>query len=150
VGIFPLTLALSLGEREQLSMCYEHSSDSSFIPALPIVLPLPEGEGGVRGKATLEQRDASALNVAFLLPPAGQDGFEPISVICLLPLRKSLIWRIEQFVPQERKMPSARRIYARLSIYINTFFSSWVCKNLRYSGQRPPRKRYRPHPVNPS
>jgi hypothetical protein len=72
VGLFLLTLALSLGEREQLSTRCEHSNDSSFIPARPVVLPLPEGEGGVRGKATLEQRDAPALKVASCCHPQGQ------------------------------------------------------------------------------
>jgi hypothetical protein len=34
-----------------------------------MVLPLPEGEGGVRGKATLEQVDVSALNVTRCCHP---------------------------------------------------------------------------------
>src|SRR6185436_7107791 len=64
VALFPLTLTLSPGEREQLTACCEHNSDSSFISPRSMVLPLPEGEGGVRGKETLEPRDASALNLA--------------------------------------------------------------------------------------
>jgi hypothetical protein len=61
VGLFPLTLALSPREREQLSTCCEHSSESRFISAPPMVLPLPGGEGGVRGKATLEIRSNSTV-----------------------------------------------------------------------------------------
>jgi hypothetical protein len=46
--------------------CCEQSSDSSFISARPRFLPLPEGEGGVRGKATLEQHYVSALKRGVL------------------------------------------------------------------------------------
>ena len=47
---FPLTLTLSPGEREQLSSAWEHSLTSEHFPALPRVLPLPEGEGWGGGK----------------------------------------------------------------------------------------------------
>ena len=75
VALFPLTLTLSPGEREQLTACCEHNSDSSFISPRSMVLPLPEGEGGVRGKETLEPRDASALNVATCCHPQHRSGF---------------------------------------------------------------------------
>ena len=42
---FPLTLTLSSGEREQLSSAWEYLLNSEHFPALPRVLPLPEGDG---------------------------------------------------------------------------------------------------------
>ena len=49
-ALFPLTLTLSLGEREQLSSTWEYSLDSEHFPALPTVLPLPKGEGWGEGE----------------------------------------------------------------------------------------------------
>src|SRR6185503_14988801 len=58
-ALFPLTLALSLGEREQLSSRCERSSGSGFICSRPMVLPLPEGEGrGEGGDDTRTKRRA--------------------------------------------------------------------------------------------
>jgi hypothetical protein len=50
-ALFPLTLALSLRERERLSTIWAYSLNGVLFRAMPTVLPLPEGEGGVRGKA---------------------------------------------------------------------------------------------------
>ena len=42
--------ALSLGEREQLSAAWEYSLNSEHFPALPMVPPLPKGEGWGEGE----------------------------------------------------------------------------------------------------
>ncbi len=48
---FPLTLTLSPRERKQLSTVWEeYSLNSEHFPALPIVLPLPKGEGWGEGE----------------------------------------------------------------------------------------------------
>ena len=47
---FPLTLTLSPGEREMLSPAWEYSLNSEHFPALPRLLPLPEGEGWGEGE----------------------------------------------------------------------------------------------------
>ena len=47
---FPLTLTLSPREREPLSSAWEYSLHSEHLPALPRVLPLPEGEGWGEGE----------------------------------------------------------------------------------------------------
>jgi hypothetical protein len=49
-ALFPLTLALSPGEREQLSTACEYSLNSEHFLALPMVLPLPKGEGWGEGE----------------------------------------------------------------------------------------------------
>jgi hypothetical protein len=49
-ALFPLTLTLSPGERESLSPTWEYSLDSEDFPALPMVLPLPKGEGWGEGE----------------------------------------------------------------------------------------------------
>ena len=49
---FPLTLTLSLGEREQLSTARKYSLNSEHFPALPMVLPLPKGEGWGEGEGS--------------------------------------------------------------------------------------------------
>jgi hypothetical protein len=52
---FPLTLTLSLGEREQplaafLQLdCFEAESDRGFTETLETILPLPTGEGRGEG-----------------------------------------------------------------------------------------------------
>ena len=46
----PLTLTHSPGEREQHSSAWEYSLNSEYFPALPTVLPLPEGEGWGEGE----------------------------------------------------------------------------------------------------
>jgi hypothetical protein len=49
-ALFPLTLTLSLGERERLSTAWDYSLDGEYFPALPMVLPLPKGEGRGEGE----------------------------------------------------------------------------------------------------
>ncbi len=46
---FPLTLALPLGEGTSIPSCDE-SRRSGLAKARRTILPLPQGEGGVRGK----------------------------------------------------------------------------------------------------
>jgi hypothetical protein len=48
--LFPLTLTLSLGEREQLLSAWEYSLNNEHFPALSRVPPLPEGEGWGEGE----------------------------------------------------------------------------------------------------
>jgi hypothetical protein len=43
--LFPLTLALSLGERERIPAGGDQSLTGERFPVLPTVHPLPEGEG---------------------------------------------------------------------------------------------------------
>jgi hypothetical protein len=52
-ALFPLTLALSLGERERLSTAWEYSLNGEHLPALPIALPLPKGEGWGEGEGRI-------------------------------------------------------------------------------------------------
>ena len=47
---FPLTLTLSPKEREQPPGTWKYSLMRELSSALRMVLPLPKGEGGVRGK----------------------------------------------------------------------------------------------------
>ena len=47
-ALFPLTLTLR--ERERLSSTCEYSLNSANLPALPMVLPLPKGEGWGEGE----------------------------------------------------------------------------------------------------
>ena len=47
---FPLTLTLSPREREPHSTAWEYSLKGRHFPALPIVLPLPEGAGWGEGE----------------------------------------------------------------------------------------------------
>jgi hypothetical protein len=49
-ALFPLTLALSLRERERLSTAWEYPLNGEHYPALPMVLLLPEGEGRGEGE----------------------------------------------------------------------------------------------------
>ncbi len=49
-ALFPLTLTHSPGERGQPSTVWEYSLNSEHFPALPMLLPLPKGEGWVRGE----------------------------------------------------------------------------------------------------
>jgi hypothetical protein len=44
-ALFPLTLTLSLRERGQAATVCEYSLRTGHFPALPDLLPLPEGEG---------------------------------------------------------------------------------------------------------
>ena len=48
--LFPLTLTLSLGEREQLSTDRDDSPGGEHFPAWSQVLPLPTGEGWGEGE----------------------------------------------------------------------------------------------------
>jgi hypothetical protein len=52
-ALFPLTLTLSLRERERLSTAWEYSLNSEHFPALPKALPLPKGEGWGEGEDRL-------------------------------------------------------------------------------------------------
>jgi hypothetical protein len=49
-ALFPLTLTLSLRERERFSAACEYSGNSGHFLALPMVLPLPKGEGWGEGE----------------------------------------------------------------------------------------------------
>ena len=50
---FPLTLTLSLREREQPGSMCENSNRARYAGRLAPVLPLPEGEGWGEGEATV-------------------------------------------------------------------------------------------------
>ena len=50
-ALLPLTLTLSLGERERASTSRGRSPGGEHWPARPGILPLPEGEGWGEGKA---------------------------------------------------------------------------------------------------
>ena len=51
---FPLTLALSLRERERPSPRWDELLSGEILPAWPSVLPLPKGEGPGEGESGLE------------------------------------------------------------------------------------------------
>jgi hypothetical protein len=61
--LFPLTLALSLREREQILTVWEYSLNSEHFPPQRIVLPLLEGEscGEGEGRSRLNSC-GSAMN----------------------------------------------------------------------------------------
>src|SRR5437867_4746506 len=50
---FPLTLTLSLGEREQPASSHGDSTSVGFADRLATFLPLPEGEGRGEGKGAV-------------------------------------------------------------------------------------------------
>jgi hypothetical protein len=56
--LFPLTLTLSLREREQLSTAAEYSLNGKHLPALPVALPLPKGEGWGEGERVFQMNRA--------------------------------------------------------------------------------------------
>jgi hypothetical protein len=49
-ALFPLTVTLSLGERRLFWTAWEYSLNGEHFPALPMVLPLPKGEGWGEGE----------------------------------------------------------------------------------------------------
>jgi hypothetical protein len=49
-ALFPLTLTLSPGEREKLLTAWDYSQNCGYCPTLPMVLPLPKGEGRGEGE----------------------------------------------------------------------------------------------------
>jgi hypothetical protein len=51
---FPLTLSLSLGEREEVASAPLRSMGSRLVPTPPEVLPLLGERAGVRGKVTAD------------------------------------------------------------------------------------------------
>jgi hypothetical protein len=50
VALFPLTPALSFGEREPRSPALEHPEHSEWASTRPRILPLPKGEGRGEGE----------------------------------------------------------------------------------------------------
>ena len=62
-GPFPLTLALSRGEREQHGTPFEHSNHARFADRLPRLLPLPKGEGWGEGEGTIRAPASFALAI---------------------------------------------------------------------------------------
>jgi len=59
-GSFPLTPALSLGERENPALCFREPDGSGLAPARPTMFPLPEGEGQGEGEDTGRRSIVSA------------------------------------------------------------------------------------------
>jgi hypothetical protein len=53
-ALFPLTLALSPREREKLLTAWDYSRNSEHCPTLPMVLPLPKGEGRGEGERCIQ------------------------------------------------------------------------------------------------
>jgi hypothetical protein len=49
-ALFPLTLPLSPREREMLLNAWDYSQNGGYCPTLPMVLPLPKGEGWGEGE----------------------------------------------------------------------------------------------------
>ena len=58
---FPLTLTLSLGEREQQGTLLLPTVAIGFVDRLPTMLPLPEGEGWGEGERDAPQPRAGSL-----------------------------------------------------------------------------------------
>ena len=71
IGRFPLTLTLSLGEREQQGSTFENSDGLRFADRLLNVLPLPKGEGWGEGNPDLptptlsEKREMHRFTILF-------------------------------------------------------------------------------------
>jgi len=63
--LFPLTLTLSLGEREQLSAAWEYSLNSEYLPALAMDLPLPKGWGEGEGRGLLNSTARKHYEIKF-------------------------------------------------------------------------------------
>ena len=68
---FPLTLTLSPRERELLSPTWEYSLNSEHFPALPRLLPLPEGEGWGEGEGRVLLNSHHNSSFPQALPWAG-------------------------------------------------------------------------------
>ena len=62
-GLFPLTLTLSLGEREPLQPRLGSADAHRFADRLPRILPLPKGEGWGEGKEDTRTVQASGLGL---------------------------------------------------------------------------------------
>jgi len=63
---FPLTLTLSLREREQASSTCDNSNRVGHTDRLATILPLPEGEGRGEGEAIDWEQRMRALSMTLI------------------------------------------------------------------------------------
>src|SRR5437870_6182310 len=78
--LFPLTPALSLGERGNLFGCFGTSDGARFVDGLTAILPLPEGEGRGEGEGNARSTHPVRIGHGVRFPPEGLYGFEPFII----------------------------------------------------------------------
>src|SRR5438309_1519090 len=75
--LFPLTPALSLGERGNPFQCFDPSNRARFADGLAAIRPLPEGEGRGEGEGNARSMHPILIGPEVRSPPEGFRGSEP-------------------------------------------------------------------------
>ena len=88
--LFPLTPALSLGEREQQAARAEILSDLRIADRLAMILPLPKGEGWGEGKEHAHSTEQVRFRLGFRTLPGGPSELGPFINLSRQPCGKPL------------------------------------------------------------